>query len=365
LDASALDFDLPQELIAEAPTADRDGARLLVARARRGAVADAAVRDLPSLLPPRSLLVVNDTRVIPARLQARRATGGRIEVLLVERADGDLSSSSGPSSGVPERWRALVRGLGGLRAGETLSVDDASGPALDVTLVSRADDGLADLDVRARDGGTVRGALERVGTLPLPPYIRRAPDERDRERYQTIFAAREGSVAAPTAGLHFSEALVHALRAAGHELARVTLHVGPGTFAPLRAERLEAHSMHAERYEIPGPTALAVARARAEGRSVVAIGTTVTRTLEAAATADRTVREGAGVTDLFLYPPYRFRVVDVLFTNFHLPRSTLLALVMAFAGVEPTRDAYAHAVRERYRFFSYGDASLWLPEEGG
>jgi S-adenosylmethionine:tRNA ribosyltransferase-isomerase len=362
LDASELDFDLPEELVAERPAPERDGSRLLVSRVGKGPVLDASVRDLPRLLPHRALLVVNDTRVIPARLAARRATGGRVEVLLFERvapsaADTNAGIDARASDG--ERWLALVRGLAGLREGETLTVDDA----LELRLVGRAHGGAATFDVRSRDGGTVRGALERVGSLPLPPYIRRVPDAADRDRYQTIFAAREGSVAAPTAGLHFTEALVRSLRAAGHELTTVTLHVGPGTFAPLRSERLVDHAMHTERYEISSSTAEAIARARADRRSIVAVGTTVTRTLEAAALDDGTVRAGPGATNLFLYPPYRFRVVDVLFTNFHLPRSTLLALVMAFAGIEATRAAYAHAVRQRYRFFSYGDASLWLPAE--
>jgi S-adenosylmethionine:tRNA ribosyltransferase-isomerase len=196
--------------------------------------------------------------------------------------------------------------------------------------------------------------------MPLPPYIRRADEPSDAARYQTVFAAQPGAVAAPTAGLHLSEALLAALRARGHELASVTLHVGPGTFAPLRAEVLSEHTMHEERYAIPEATALAIARAKREGRPVLAIGTTVVRTLEAAAAAsgDDTVHASTGRTNIFIYPPYRFRVVDALLTNFHLPRSTLLALVMAFGGIEPVRHAYAQAVAARYRFFSYGDAML-------
>lgn len=212
------------------------------------------------------------------------------------------------------------------------------------------------LELRAAQGD-VASAIEQVGSLPLPPYIRRVPDASDLTRYQTVFAKQAGAVAAPTAGLHLSEPLIARLKAAGNELAYVTLHVGPGTFAPLRAANLRDHTMHAEPFEIPEQTAEAIARAKREGRPVLAVGTTVMRTLEANA-APGGVRAGAGKTAIFIYPPYEFRVVDALLTNFHLPRSTLLALVMAFAGATNTRHAYAQAVAERYRFFSYGDAML-------
>jgi S-adenosylmethionine:tRNA ribosyltransferase-isomerase len=342
VDARELDFDLPEAQIAQAPLAERDGARLLVLERERGAISHRVVRDLPSLLAPRSLLVVNDTRVIPARLFATKPTGGRVEILLLERIAGD---------GALERWSAMARGAKGLRAGMELAI--ATGLAASVTSIG---DGVIELELRAADG-SVDAALRAHGRVPLPPYIRRDADASDVERYQTTFAAHDGSIAAPTAGLHFSERMLGSLREAGHELARITLHVGPGTFAPLRSERLEDHAMHEERYEVSEDAARAIGEARAEGRTIVAVGTTVARTLESA-WRDGEVRPGAGRTRLFVYPPYAFRAVDALFTNFHLPRSTLLALVMALGGIAPVRAAYAEAIREGYRFFSYGDAML-------
>lgn len=340
--ASELDYPLPEELIAQAPLAERDGARLLWLQRDSGAIDHRSVRDLPDLLP-RSLLVVNDTRVIPARVFATKPSGGRVEFLFLTR-----SSAQGDC----ERWSALGKTSRGLKVGMSLRVAD------DFVIEVRAlhEHGELELDVFARGG--VSEALERYGSVPLPPYIRRAAAEDDRERYQTVFAKHAGAVAAPTAGLHLSERLIAALGARGHELAHVTLHVGPGTFAPLRAEALTEHRMHREQYSVSEATANAIARARREGRPVVAIGTTVVRTLEACARATGEVQPGDGETDIFIYPPYRFRCVDAMLTNFHLPRSTLLALVMAFAGTERARSAYAAAVALRYRFFSYGDAML-------
>ncbi|HJL17673.1 MAG TPA: tRNA preQ1(34) S-adenosylmethionine ribosyltransferase-isomerase QueA [Sandaracinaceae bacterium LLY-WYZ-13_1] len=343
MDVDELDYDLPEELIAQRPAAEREGARLLVLDRGSGVIDHRTVRELPGLLRP-SLLVVNDTRVIPARLFGRKPTGGRVELLLVERL--------GPAGAV-ERWVALGRASKPLRPGTDLALEPADG-GLSARVVARRPEGL---EVELRAEGSVAEALERVGHVPLPPYVRRADDASDRERYQTVFARHPGAVAAPTAGLHFGEALVAALEAAGHRLARVTLHVGPGTFRPVQTERLEEHPMHTERYAVSAEAAAAIAAARREGRPVVAIGTTVVRTLESAFD-DGAVRPGEGATDLFITPPFEFRAVDALWTNFHLPRSTLLALVMAFAGVEPTRRAYAEAVAARYRFFSYGDAML-------
>jgi S-adenosylmethionine:tRNA ribosyltransferase-isomerase len=345
VDARDLEYELPEALIAQEPTTERDGARLLVIDRDRGQREHRRIVDLPSLLVP-SLFVVNDTRVLPARMFGRKPTGGRIEILLVEKrseADG----------GRRETWIALARGTKALRPGVTLAIE---GSEMTATLRALREGGEVELELFADEG--VRAAIGRAGRVPLPPYVRREPDARDLERYQTLFAAREGSVAAPTAGLHFSSELLEALGKAGHRIARVTLHVGPGTFAPLRSDDLSQHRMHAEKYEVSHETAHAIAAAREEGRPVVAIGTTVCRTLESVVDDEGRVAAGTGETALFIRPPHRFRAIDALLTNFHLPRSTLLALVMAFGGTESIRAAYADAVSERYRFYSYGDAML-------
>jgi S-adenosylmethionine:tRNA ribosyltransferase-isomerase len=336
--ADELDYDLPPALIAQEPAPQREAARLLVMERGGEGVEHASVADLPRLLPP-SLFVFNDTKVIPARLVGARPSGGRFELLLVERLEDGVSE---------QRWLSMGKPLKSLRG--TLHVG-----ALELELGPRRGETLIEVTLRAPD---VEAALHEVGQMPLPPYIARQPRSADRERYQTVFARAPGAVAAPTAGLHFGDALLDGLREAGHERAFVTLHVGPGTFAPLSVDDLRAHPMHAERYQIPGETAEAIASARAQGRPVIAVGTTVVRTLEASLRKHGVVRAGADATDLFLYPPQTVRAIDGLVTNFHLPRSTLLALVMAFAGIEPTRHAYRAAVAQRYRFFSYGDAML-------
>jgi S-adenosylmethionine:tRNA ribosyltransferase-isomerase len=347
MDVSQLDYTLPAELIAQSPLPDRDGARLLRVRRFGDSLEHRMVRELPALLRP-ALIVLNDTRVIPARLFAHKESGGRVEFLLVERLSGE---------GGEQRWSALARTRKGVREGMQLrSADDA----LRLTVLTMHGGG--EVEVLLEASGDVADALARVGQVPLPPYIRRAPDAADLARYQTVFAAQPGAVAAPTAGLHLSEALLAALRQAGHELAFVTLHVGPGTFAPLRAAALAEHRMHSEHFDVPEATALAIARAKREGRPVLAVGTTVVRSLESALNAAGEVEARSGSTSIFIYPPYRFRAVDALLTNFHLPRSTLLALVMAFAGEDSVRRAYAEAVAARYRFFSYGDAMLLTGE---
>lgn len=347
--AAELDYELPETSIAQTPLAQRDAARLLClpsGASQQDALVDRSVRELSELLPPRSLLVLNDTRVIPARLFGHKPSGGRVELLLVERL-----SAVGPS----ERWSALGRASKGLRPGERIALGDGS---LLARILANAQPMLeVELAVTV-EGHSATEAVERIGAMPLPPYIKRAAELADSSRYQTVFAAHPGAVAAPTAGLHFTPALLEQLAHAGHELAYVTLHVGPGTFAPLRSDDLREHVMHEERFEVPEATSAAIARAKAEGRKVVAVGTTVVRTLESAADEQGRVASGAGSTAIFIYPPYRFRVIDVLLTNFHLPRSTLLALVMAFAGVSRTRAAYAHAIAAGYRFYSYGDAML-------
>jgi S-adenosylmethionine:tRNA ribosyltransferase-isomerase len=345
LRASDFDFHLPAERIAQAPLAQRDDARLYVldrhAAGRDDSGPHRQVRDLPSLLPAGALLVVNDTRVIPARLHATKPTGGRVELLLVEPL-----ATAGP--GV---WRCLGGASKPIRLGP-LVLDGDGAPAVEVLAV----DG-AYVDVRFT--GELDGYLERHGEVPLPPYIKRdTPEAADKQRYQTMFARAPGAVAAPTAGLHFTPALLGALEARGVERATVTLHVGPGTFAPLRADELAGQSLHPERYEVPAATAAAVGRARAEGRPIVAVGTTVVRTLEAAAIDERTLRAGAGVTDIFIQPGYSFRLIDMMLTNFHLPKSSLLMLVSALAGRDRVLAAYADAVANGYRFYSYGDAML-------
>lgn len=348
MDASELDYDLPEALIAQEPLAERAASRLMCVERHASGIEHRSVQQLPELMPP-ALLVLNDTKVIPARLMVRKPTGGRVELLLVERV--------GTQPGM-EQWLSLGQTHKGIRPGMTLATEGQ----LRVHVVELLGGGevLIELTAPETDGtpGDVTRALEAVGQVPLPPYIRRAAGADDVTRYQTAFAKHAGAVAAPTAGLHLSEALLSRLQAVGHRLAYVTLHVGPGTFAPLRASQLRDHAMHAERYSIPAQTAAAIGAAKAEGRPVVAVGTTVVRTLEASASDSGKVQAGDGKTSIFIYPPYDFRVVDALLTNFHLPRSTLLALVMAFAGQHTIRHAYAQAVAQRYRFFSYGDAML-------
>jgi S-adenosylmethionine:tRNA ribosyltransferase-isomerase len=338
-DVRELDYELPQDRIAQAPLPERDAARLLCMPRAGFGLRHVRVHELAELLSP-SLLVLNDTRVLPARLLGRKPTGGKLELLLVERVS---------EPGATERWIALGKGV---REGNAMNFGDGT---LEVNVRARHALGF---EVELRAERSVSEALVHVGQMPLPPYIRRAPDAHDRERYQTVFAVHEGAVAAPTAGLHLSERLLERLRQHGHELAFVTLHVGPGTFAPLRSDDLAQHPMHAERYVVPQATVDAVARARAQGRQVLAVGTTAVRALEAAADEDGVLQPSAGSTALFIYPPYRFRVVDALMTNFHLPRSTLLALCMAFGGIEPVRRAYQTAIDAGYRFYSYGDAML-------
>jgi S-adenosylmethionine:tRNA ribosyltransferase-isomerase len=344
--AEELDYELPKDRIAERPLAERDASRLLCVPVGERPLSHRHVRELPELLPP-SLFVLNDTRVIPARLFGKKPTGGQVELLLCERL-----SSEGPL----ERWSALGRASKGLRPGERLPLGEG---ALEAHVLELGEGELR-VELRALQDVSVAAALARVGHMPLPPYMRRADEPEDRARYQTVYAAHEGAVAAPTAGLHLSERLLDALRARGHELCFLRLHVGTGTFSPLRSEELAEHRMHEERYAFSAETSTAIARARAEGRKVVAVGTTVVRALETAV-RDGAMRPFAGDTRIFIFPGHRIRSVDALVTNFHLPESTLMMLVSAFAGRERILAAYAYAVRERYRFFSYGDAMLLFP----
>ena len=364
-----LDYELPPELIASRPAKDRDGARLLVVDPAHDTLTHAAVRDLAELLPRGALLVVNDTRVIPARLLGVKESGGRVELFLVRRL-GALDDAPHAARGTEERWQALGRASKPLRPGARIALErprrglaeDASPAdaiALTARIERRLDEGaLLEVILSSPSGTPIERALEVFGHIPLPPYLRRPDEDEDRERYQTVFARVAGAVAAPTAGLHLSEALLERIRDRGVEIATVTLHVGLGTFQPVTADDLDDHPMHAEWFEVPAEAAAAVARARDRGAPVVAIGTTVVRALESAASADGTLQATSGETRLLIQPGYRFRVVDQLFTNFHLPQSTLLALVAAFAGRERTLRAYREAALARYRFFSYGDAML-------
>ena len=338
---SDLDYTLPDELIAQEPLAKRDASRLLLLDVPADAVEDRLFTELPGLLPP-SLFVFNDTRVFPARLLGHKATGGRVELLLLRR-----------TSDVPDRWLAMGRSSKGLRAGMQLSLCDGR---LTARVVRALDQGQLEVDLLAE--AEVDAVIEQAGDVPLPPYIRRAAGDADRTRYQTVYARKSGAVAAPTAGLHFTESTLSALEEAGHRTAYVTLHVGPGTFRPVQGDTLDEHEMHEEAYEVPEATVAAIGRARDDGRPVVAVGTTVVRTLESSVDAGGNPVAGIDTTRLFIRPPHRFHVVDHLVTNFHLPRSTLLALVMAFAGVDLTRRAYREAAERRYRFYSYGDSML-------
>jgi S-adenosylmethionine:tRNA ribosyltransferase-isomerase len=308
---------------------------------RQGPDRHSRVSDLPRLLHPGDLLVLNDTRVIPARLYGRSAGGGTMEILLLE-------------SVADREWEALVKP--GRRARPGAVIEIAEGLAAEV--VDKREDGPSHR-YRLRFSEPIEPHLDRLGHIPLPPYIHRPDTPEDRERYQTVFARRPGAVAAPTAGLHFTAELLREIEAAGVETARVTLHVGLGTFRPVAAERIEEHRMESERYEIGEEAAGAIRRAREARRRIVAVGTTVVRTLESAArVGDGGVWAGSGATELFITPGFRFQAVDALLTNFHLPRSTLLMLVSALAGRERVLAAYAEAVREGYRFYSYGDAML-------
>ena len=360
---SAFDYDLPAGRIAQRPLEDRAGSRMLLLDRRTGECSDRHFRELPQLLRGDELLVVNNTRVLPARLfgkrkgvraerSGRRSPARReflsatIEVLLTRQLGPDL-------------WEALVRPGRKMRSGERVVFGEGE---LEAEVVGRGEFGVRHL--RFFCAGDVREAMERLGHVPLPPYIGRPDEPADRERYQTIFARREGAVAAPTAGLHFTAEIVQALAERGIERCEITLHVGLGTFQPIHAERLEDHRMHSEPYEIPPQAAAQIQRARQARRPILAVGTTVVRALEHAALragragSDVAVLEGKGEADLFIYPGYEFRVVDQLLTNFHLPRSSLLAMVSAFAGRDHILRAYGHAVQAGYRFYSYGDCML-------
>ena len=346
---SLYDYSLPAELIASEPPPERESARLLVIDRQSGSIAHHHVSDLPGLLRGGDLLVRNNTRVIPARLTgSRTATGGRWEGLFLrEESDG--------------RWRILGQTRGRLLPGETLTLTPAEGDDGQTRLVLNLDEKQEGGEWLARPQSqeSAIALLDRFGAMPLPPYMHRAPRHSDRERYQTTYAERPGAVAAPTAGLHFTPHLLEQCRSAGITAADVTLHVGIGTFRPISVERLDQHEMHSEWCELPEATVEAIRSTRDSGGRVVAVGTTSVRTLESVA-ATGELRPWQGETNLFIRPPYEFQVVDVMLTNFHLPKSTLLVLVSAFAGRELILQAYQKAIEKRYRFYSYGDAMLIL-----
>jgi S-adenosylmethionine:tRNA ribosyltransferase-isomerase len=349
LTLSDFQFDLPAELIAQVPAEERDGARLMVLNRQRDALSHSHVGALPQHLQPGDLLVVNDTQVIPARLFGRSAAGGAVELLLIR----PVSSES--SSGAKEpTWLCLGKPGRRLRVGAALSFPDG------VCATVAAVHGEGRYSVAFDETTDVATLLARHGEIPLPPYIRRpdGPLPSDHSRYQTIFAAHPGAIAAPTAGLHFTDALIASLRARGIHIARLTLHVGPGTFLPVRSDDVTQHVMEPEWCEISPSTAQIIRDTKSRGGRVVAVGTTTTRALESAAAANGGVHAGALWANAFIIPGHRFRIVDALFTNFHLPGSTLLLLVSAFAGRARILAAYAEAVRQRYRFYSYGDAML-------
>ena len=337
---ASYDFAVPTEQIAQEPLRERDASRLLVLERAAGALRHGFFRELPELLRPGDLLVLNRSRVFPARLLGIRPGGGAAEILLVRRRE-------------PGLWDALVRPGRRLRAGATVTI----APGFSARLESEPAGATRLVRLSADDGDT-EAAVERHGHVPLPPYIRRADAPADRERYQTVFSREPGSVAAPTAGLHFTPELLARLAARGIAATTLMLHVGPGTFRPVEVDDVRDHKVDAEPYTIPAEAASAFAGARAEGRRVLAVGTTTIRALESAIDANGQLRSGPGETSLVIVPGHRFRAIDALITNFHLPRSSLLLLVSAFAGRERLLGAYREAVRARYRFYSYGDAML-------
>lgn len=337
-----LDYDLPASLVAQHPAERRDDARLLVVERASGALHDRSFRDLPQWLRAGDVLALNETRVRPARLHLRRASGGRVELLFVR-----------PEAGEGERWRVLAKPAKHARTGALLSAEDGT---LEVEVTGEGELGERTVLVRRGDLGAV---MREQGEIPLPPYIRRHAEAADRQRYQTVYARVDGAVASPTAGLHFTPELLATLESQGVRSARVLLHVGPGTFRPVTAADPAEHRMDEEWFEVTPEAAATLRGAREAGGRIVVVGTTSVRALESACDAcGGALGAATGWTRKFIHPPYRFQAADALLTNFHLPRTTLLLLVAAFSGAELLRAAYAHAVRERYRFYSYGDAML-------
>jgi S-adenosylmethionine:tRNA ribosyltransferase-isomerase len=341
---SDFDYDLPDELIAQEPADERDASRMLVVDRRRGVWQDSHFLELPSLLNEKDLLVINNTRVFPARLIGHRdVSGGKVELFLIREREEQI-------------WEALARPARRLNVGERIRFTNDNGEKdLLAEIIEVLDDGKR--LVRFEADESIESVIDSIGQVPLPPYIKRDSEEsfnRDKERYQTIYASKRGAIAAPTAGLHFTPKILDQIRVCGASIVEITLHVGYGTFEPVRVEDVNEHSVSAEHYEIGEDVAEKIEKVKAAGGRVVAIGTTTTRALESATDNNR-IKPGSGVTELTIKPGYQFKIVDALITNFHLPQSSLLMLVATFAGYKLTLDAYRHAVRERYRFYSYGD----------
>jgi S-adenosylmethionine:tRNA ribosyltransferase-isomerase len=345
------DYELPPELIAQEPAEVRSESKLLVLNRSTGQMADNRFNSLPDYLKPGDCLVLNDTQVLPARFFAHRDSGAVLEGLFLAQQSEE-----------PNVWQVMLKGVRKVRVGESFSlVDQASQDFCRAELLAKQPEGTC--LIRVESDEPPQAVLEAIGLPPLPPYIRRNHDaaqaRQDRDRYQTVYARRPGAVAAPTAGLHFTKELIAELKSRGIRFAYVTLHVGPGTFKPVTAEDLEDHEIHQERFQVDQANADIVNAAKRSGGRIIAVGTTATRVLETIA-GDARIEASEGATSLFILPGYRFKIVDVLITNFHLPKSTLLALVAAFAGLEQTLNVYRHAVAQRYRFYSYGDAMLIL-----
>ncbi len=345
MDVDLFSYNLPEALIAQYPLEQRDSSRLLVLNRRRAIIEDNVISELSSFLHAGDLLVYNDTRVFPARLRGLKPTGGQVEVFLIPGRKIDPEAGEG-------LWQCLYKSSKPVKPGLELTFGDM----LTGEVVTPSSFEPGKIKLTASGGKTVRSAIELIGQVPLPPYIKRSADENDRERYQTIFAGKgnEGAVAAPTAGLHFSPDLLTRIKHKGVKTAPLTLHVGLGTFVPVKTPKVEDHQIHEEYYHIPATTLDAVTAARSGGKRIIAVGTTVTRALEYYAKTNRT----DGFCNLFIYPGFEFKLIDALITNFHLPRSTLLMLVAAFAGHQFIMDAYEHAIRQKYRFYSYGDGML-------
>ena len=347
MNVSDFDFDLPDDLIAQAPAAERGGSRLMTLDRASGAIGHRQFSDLPSLLRAGDVIVVNDTKVFPARLLGRRLPGGGAAECFLVRPAGE-----------PDTWIALVHPGQRLREGSRMQFEK-DGRTLNAEITGRHFHGRRTVRLWSDDGAPVGEVIDAIGHVPLPPYIKRPDAASDRDRYQTVYARERGSIAAPTAGLHFTPPLLETLQAMGVERVSITLHVGYGTFQPIRVDRVEDHQMESERYAVSDAAAAALTRAKKEGRRVIAIGTTTTRTLESLTMAsDGSVAAGEGETAIFIHPGHRFQLVSGLITNFHLPQSSLLMLVSAFAGRDQTLAAYREAVSNRYRFYSYGDAML-------
>jgi S-adenosylmethionine:tRNA ribosyltransferase-isomerase len=336
------DYELPEELIAQFPASQRDASRLMCLERDSGAVSVGQFTDIPTYFEDGDVLVVNDTRVIPARLLGQKPTGGKVEIFLVRQC----------SLANPSEWLCLTKSNKPLKLGsEILIAED-----FNAEIIAEAEAPYR--RVRFHYHGDFMTRVEQIGHLPLPPYIKRNDSEQDQQRYQTVFAKERGAVAAPTAGLHFTDTVLEQIRQRGVKICSITLHVGLGTFLPVRVENILEHRMHSEFYSISEQTALQVNRAHDNGNKVIALGTTSARALETAATADKKLKACSGDSEIFIYPGYEFKLVDALVTNFHLPKSTLLMLVSALAGREQILAAYRQAIAEKFRFFSYGDCML-------